>query len=88
MTSPSAQDVKAFIVSALHQQLAAGGFDIQSGTGTAYLVTTDGAATDVRIVDLQSGAAQLAIRYGPGHYPGLNDIPLCPSRFAPVCAPE
>lgn len=38
-------------------------------------------------VDLHGGAAQLAIRYGPGHYPGLNDIPLCPSRFAPVCAP-
>src|SRR5688572_27497554 len=38
-------------------------------------------------VDLQGGAAQLAVRYGPGSYPGLNCVPLLPSRFAPVCAP-
>ncbi len=38
-------------------------------------------------VDLQGGAAQLAIRYGPGSDPGLNWVPLLPSRFAPVCAP-
>ncbi|MDR0181921.1 LysR substrate-binding domain-containing protein [Lysobacter arvi] len=38
-------------------------------------------------VDLQSGAAQLAIRYGPPGYPGLNCVPLLASRFAPVCAP-
>lgn len=38
-------------------------------------------------VDLHSGAAHLAIRYGPGHYHGLNDVHLLPSRFAPVCAP-
>jgi len=38
-------------------------------------------------VDLQGGAAQLAVRYGPGSYPGLVCIPLLPSRFAPVCAP-
>ena len=38
-------------------------------------------------VDLHSGSAHLAIRYGPGHYHGLNDAPLLPSRFAPVCAP-
>ena len=38
-------------------------------------------------VDLHGGAAQLAIRYGPGRYPGLESTPLLPSRFAPVCAP-
>lgn len=38
-------------------------------------------------VDLQGGVAQLAIRYGPGSYPGLRSVPLLPSRFAPVCAP-
>jgi LysR family transcriptional regulator, glycine cleavage system transcriptional activator len=38
-------------------------------------------------VDLQGGAAQLAIRYGPGRYPGLESQPLLQSRFAPVCAP-
>lgn len=37
--------------------------------------------------DLHGGAAQLAIRYGPGRYPGLESTPLLPSRFAPVCAP-
>ncbi len=38
-------------------------------------------------VDLHGGAAQLAIRYGRGSYPGLKGVPLLPSRFAPVCAP-
>jgi LysR family glycine cleavage system transcriptional activator len=38
-------------------------------------------------VDLQAGVAQMAIRYGPGRYPGLCCVPLLPSRFAPVCAP-
>jgi LysR family transcriptional regulator, glycine cleavage system transcriptional activator len=38
-------------------------------------------------VDLQGGAAQLAVRYGPGRYPGLHCVPLLPSRFAVVCAP-
>jgi LysR family transcriptional regulator, glycine cleavage system transcriptional activator len=38
-------------------------------------------------VDLQAGAAQMAIRYGSGSYPGLNCVPLLRSRFAPVCAP-
>jgi LysR family glycine cleavage system transcriptional activator len=38
-------------------------------------------------VDLHAGAAQLAIRYGPASYPGLNCAPLLASRFAPVCAP-
>ena len=38
-------------------------------------------------VDLHGGAAQLAIRYGPGSGPGLADLPLLRSGFAPVCAP-
>jgi LysR family glycine cleavage system transcriptional activator len=38
-------------------------------------------------IDLQGGAAQLAIRYGPDNYRGLDCVPLVPSRFAPVCAP-
>lgn len=37
-------------------------------------------------VDLQGGAAQLAVRYGPGSYPGMKCVPLLPSRFAPICA--
>lgn len=38
-------------------------------------------------VDLAGGEAHLAIRYGPGRYPGLGSTLLLPSRFAPVCAP-
>jgi LysR family transcriptional regulator, glycine cleavage system transcriptional activator len=38
-------------------------------------------------VDLQGGAAHLAIRYGPGNAPGLHSIPLIPSLFGVVCAP-
>lgn len=38
-------------------------------------------------VDLQGGAAQLAIRYGTGQAAGLESVQLLPSRFAPVCAP-
>lgn len=38
-------------------------------------------------VDLSGGTAQLAVRYGPGRYPGLSSTPLLASRFAPVCAP-
>lgn len=36
-----------------------GGFDVQTGTGTAYLVTTNGEGTDVRTVDLMTGATTL-----------------------------
>ena len=39
-------------------------------------------------VDLQAGAAQLAIRYGPASYPGLECVPLLASCFAPACAPS
>lgn len=38
-------------------------------------------------VDLQGGVAQVAVRYGPGRYAGLQSVSLLPSRFAPVCAP-
>ena len=38
-------------------------------------------------VDLAGGDAHLAIRYGPGRYPGLGSTLLLPSRFAPVCSP-
>jgi len=39
-------------------------------------------------VDLAGGAAQLAVRYGQGHYPRLKSALLLSSRFAPVCAPH
>lgn len=38
-------------------------------------------------VRLGAGGADLAIRYGPGPYPGLAAERLLPGRFAPVCAP-
>lgn len=38
-------------------------------------------------VDLHAGAADLAVRYGSGAYPGLSAAPLFQERFAPVAAP-
>jgi LysR family transcriptional regulator, glycine cleavage system transcriptional activator len=38
--------------------------------------------------DLHAGAADAAIRYGRGPYPGLLAEPLFPARFAPVCSPR
>lgn len=38
-------------------------------------------------VDLQAGAADLAVRYGSGAYPGLDATPLFQEHFAPVAAP-
>ncbi|MET3666645.1 LysR substrate-binding domain-containing protein [Caulobacter sp. 1776] len=39
-------------------------------------------------VDLRSGAADLAIRYGYGPFPGLVAEPLFVESFAPVCSPK
>jgi LysR family glycine cleavage system transcriptional activator len=39
-------------------------------------------------VDLHAGEADAAIRYGPGHYPGLTALPLLTDRFAPICSPH
>jgi DNA-binding transcriptional LysR family regulator len=39
-------------------------------------------------VDLRSGAADLAIRYGYGPFPGLVSEPLFVETFAPVCSPK
>ncbi|GKS92211.1 LysR substrate-binding domain-containing protein [Acidovorax sp. SUPP2539] len=38
-------------------------------------------------VDLSAGTADLAIRYGHGHYPGLTAALLLEDRFAPVASP-
>lgn len=38
-------------------------------------------------VDLNAGTADLAIRYGHGHYPGLIATLLLEDRFAPVASP-
>ncbi|MDX5627130.1 MULTISPECIES: LysR substrate-binding domain-containing protein [unclassified Brenneria] len=38
-------------------------------------------------VDLNAGTADLAIRYGHGHYPGLTATLLLEDRFAPVASP-
>ncbi|HET8726279.1 MAG TPA: LysR substrate-binding domain-containing protein [Alphaproteobacteria bacterium] len=40
------------------------------------------------VVDLNSGAADLAIRYGRGPYPGLVAEPLFVDRFAPMASPR
>ena len=39
-------------------------------------------------VDLHSGEADAAIRYGLGPYPGLAALPLLTDSFAPVCSPH
>jgi LysR family glycine cleavage system transcriptional activator len=39
------------------------------------------------LADLQAGEADLAIRYGPGPYPGLRAEPLLADEAFPVCAP-
>lgn len=39
-------------------------------------------------VDLSTGAADLAIRYGPGHYNWVTTTPLLENRFAPVASPS
>lgn len=38
-------------------------------------------------IDLLAGDADAAIRYGLGHYPGLQTVPLLADTFAPVCSP-
>lgn len=40
------------------------------------------------VVDLNAGAAKIAIRYGRGPYPGLHAELLLQDRFAPVCSPR
>lgn len=39
-------------------------------------------------VDLRSGAVDLAVRYGHGHYPDLTATLLLQDRFAPVASPR
>lgn len=39
------------------------------------------------IVDLDSGVADVAVRYGAGPFPGLVSEPLCRERFGVVCSP-
>src|SRR5690606_28772128 len=42
---------------------------------------------DDRVLDLSGGRADLAVRYGPGPWPGLASRRLLPAPFAPVCSP-
>ena len=39
------------------------------------------------VVDLRTGAADIAIRYGSGSYSGCRSQPLFQESFAPVCSP-
>jgi LysR family glycine cleavage system transcriptional activator len=39
------------------------------------------------VVDLRIGAADLAIRFGGGNYPGCRSDRLLPGTFGPVCSP-
>ncbi|WP_395022466.1 LysR substrate-binding domain-containing protein [Dongia sp.] len=40
------------------------------------------------VVDLAGNEADLAIRFGRGHYPGLESIDLFEDEILPVCAPD
>lgn len=42
----------------------------------------------LEVVDLNSGVADLALRYGPGPYPDLIAEPVAIDRFAPVASPR
>lgn len=42
----------------------------------------------LEVVDLRSGSTDLALRYGPGPYPGLAAESLTVDRFAPVANPQ
>jgi LysR family glycine cleavage system transcriptional activator len=40
------------------------------------------------VVDLKTGAADLAVRYGGGVYPGCRSQALLQGQYAPVCSPR
>ncbi len=44
--------------------------------------------TSVVVVDLKSRMVDMAIRYGQGHYPGLEVKKLFSDVFVPVCSPQ
>jgi LysR family glycine cleavage system transcriptional activator len=44
--------------------------------------------TSPRLVDLEHENFDLAIRAGPGKWPGLETVLLIPSVYTPLCAPE
>jgi LysR family glycine cleavage system transcriptional activator len=45
-------------------------------------------STSNDIVDLKAGDADIAIRAGPGHWPGLETHKLFESQFTPMASPE
>ena len=52
-----------------------GGLDLRVGTSN-------------EVLDLDAAGIDLAIRYGPGTWPGLTSVLLCPPLVVPVCAPR
>jgi LysR family glycine cleavage system transcriptional activator len=40
------------------------------------------------VIDLRTGAAEIAVRYGAGTYPGCSSRLLFQEMFAPVCSPH
>ncbi|MDB5438990.1 MAG: transcriptional regulator, LysR family [Caulobacteraceae bacterium] len=45
-------------------------------------------SADMDVVDFAAGEVDLAIRYGAGHYPGLEVIPLMSETVIPVASPD
>jgi LysR family glycine cleavage system transcriptional activator len=44
-------------------------------------------STNRQLLTLQRGVVDLAVRYGRGHWPGVDSMPLCAGCLVPVCAP-
>jgi DNA-binding transcriptional LysR family regulator len=44
--------------------------------------------TEVALTRFDDGGPDLAIRHGPGHWPGLTALPLMPDAMFPVAAPS
>lgn len=45
-------------------------------------------AATAALADLHGGQADLAIRFGPGNYPEIEQTKLLPESLAPMCAPD
>ncbi|MCB1960541.1 MAG: transcriptional regulator GcvA [Rhodocyclaceae bacterium] len=64
--------------------------DIDFTLNTA-LTTVDGSATDVDASDLlalREGDADVEVRFGHGHYPGMRADLVTKVRYVPVCHPD
>lgn len=88
-------------VESLHKRRAAGAVTLTTNTAFAArwllprMAAFREACPDIElrlhaseaVADLIRGEADLAVRSGSGHWPGLTACKLMPERYAPVCSP-